>query len=179
VSPFAILAAAAAAAWLLSSSSRSSAATGSSAGSRRIEGYAAHEAASSCDPDPKPGVRAFRAFVLARFGGGDLGISRDCAIGGPSEHHEGRAWDWGTTPGPESLAFLSWLLGPDAATGEPHGVARRAGVMYAIFNHHIWRAYGARTWEPYSGPNPHTDHVHLSFSRAGAAGQTSFYRGRP
>ena len=177
MNPIGLVAAAGAVLWLLTGSRTSSAASSSSSSSSsRLDAYAAHEPASTCDPTPKPGVLAFRAFVLERFGGGDSGISRDCALGGPSEHHEGRAWDWRTTPGPESAAFLKWLLGPDARTGEPHGMARRAGVMYAIFAGHIWRAYGSRRWERYTGPNPHTDHVHISFSRAGAAGQTSFYR---
>lgn len=126
-----------------------------------------------CDPTPKPGVRKFRDFVLRTFGGADLGIVRACTgatLEKQDEHMGGRAWDWGTTPdSPEAAAFLSWLLGNDAE------MARRAGVMYVIFDRQIWRAYGPREWQAYTGPSPHTDHVHLSFSRAGAAGETSFY----
>jgi hypothetical protein len=122
--------------------------------------------------------------VLSRFGGRDLGIVRDCAKGGPSEHHEGRAWDWGITTAsafgtPRIKDFLSWVFAADRATGEPNGVIRRAGIMYLVFDRHIWRAYAGRRWEPYAGTSPHTDHVHISFSRPGAQGKTSFYSGGP
>jgi hypothetical protein len=35
------------------------------------------------------------------------------------------------------------------------------GVKYVIYNHQIWDPQ--RGWHPYHGPNPHTDHVHVSF----------------
>lgn len=36
------------------------------------------------------------------------------------------------------------------------------GVSYVIWNRHIWTP--AQGWHSYSGPNPHTDHVHVSFA---------------
>jgi hypothetical protein len=149
-------------------------------GTGAIEDYAPLEYARDnpvCDPTTKPGVNFFRTEVLGLFGGKDLGVGRDCSKGNPSEHHEGRAWDWGITPGPKADAMLAWLFAPDEATGQPHGVIRRAGVMYVIFNRQIWSVRN-RKWVPYTGPSPHTDHVHLSFSKAGAAGDTSFYTSR-
>jgi hypothetical protein len=141
-----------------------------------VDAYADLDLATGCDPSPKPGVVQFRNYVLARFGGRDLGIGVPCtSTTKPSEHTEGRAWDWGVSPGAVADTFLEWLL---AAEGdEPHAILRRAGVMYVIFNRRMFRAYGPREWLPYSGTNPHVDHVHLSFSRAGASGATSFYRG--
>lgn len=135
-----------------------------------------------CSPTVKPGVKLFRRWVTERWGehpGSPENILRDCKVGGPSEHWEGRAWDW-MIPSPEAAqAFLGELLAT-SAEGEPHAIARRAGVMYLIYNRRMWRAYphlGAPSgsWSAYTGPNPHTDHVHLSFSRAGANGTTSFY----
>ena len=77
-------------------------------------------------------------------------IRRDCSVGGPSEHKEGRAWDWGV-----------------AATNA--GDRRR-----------IWASYRAEEgWRPYVGANPHTDHIHFSFSWAGARKQTSYWGGTP
>jgi hypothetical protein len=39
-------------------------------------------------------VLAFRKKVLATYPKtSNAGISRDCSIGGQSEHKEGRAWD--------------------------------------------------------------------------------------
>jgi hypothetical protein len=116
---------------------------------------------------PRPGVEAFRRWVLETRGGRDGGIWRECSIGGHSEHKEGRAWDWMCTL-PQGRELVARLL----ANGDE--LARRAGVLYLIHDHRIWRAYEPRGWSAHTG-NPHTDHVHLSFSTAGAMGRTSFY----
>ena len=48
--------------------------------------------------------------------------------------------------------------------------------MYIIWNRKIWGAYlPDQGWRTYTGPNPHTDHVHVSFSWAGALKQTSWW----
>ena len=143
------------------------------------EPYAAQDPANSCSPAEKPGAKAFRAWVLGLgLGGYDAGIARDCAAGGTSEHKEGRAWDWGIAKWqshdavpPENIeGFLAALLQDDAE------LARRAGVMYMIYNRRIWSAARhAEGWRPYSGPSAHTDHVHFSLSRAGGDGKTSLY----
>jgi hypothetical protein len=42
--------------------------------------------------------------------------------------------------------------------------AKRLGVTYVIWNRKIWMAGDAASaWKSYSGPSPHTDHVHVSF----------------
>lgn len=143
------------------------------------EPYAPNDPANTCSPAEKPGAKAFRAWVLGtlKLGGYDAGIARDCAAGGTSEHKEGRAWDWGVlaykgnpaVPKETIEGFLAALLQDDAE------LARRAGLMYVIFDHKIWSAARhAEGWRPYS-VSPHTDHVHFSFSRAGGAGKTSLY----
>src|SRR5438270_170493 len=49
----------------------------------------------------------------------------------------------------------------------------------AAGDRHIWGAYLAdQGWRPYEGVSPHTDHIHISFSWAGALGQTSFWTGQ-
>jgi hypothetical protein len=51
--------------------------------------------------------------------------------------------------------------------------------MYFIWDRHIWRSYNQPELglaHPYSGPHPHRDHVHFSFSAAGAAGRTSYWK---
>jgi hypothetical protein len=137
-----------------------------------------------CDPTPKPGVLAFRKWALDRWGerpGSPQNISRDCAIGGQSEHKVGRAWDLMTNSIEHGQSVVDALLAPDPASGEPHALARRAGIMYIIWNHQMWRAYPhagrpSGDWQPYTGgESAHTDHVHFSFSKAGAAGETSLY----
>lgn len=138
-----------------------------------VDPYAPFEPVATCDPVPRPGVRAFASWARRLWGGEDWGIVRDCQPGtATSRHQEGRAWDW-HPPTPEAgEAFVRWLLADDP-TGEPHGLARRAGVRTVIWNRRIWTAAGP--WRPYSGASPHTDHVHLDFSWAGARGETSLY----
>lgn len=142
------------------------------------EPFAAPDPATSCDPRAKPGVSLFRSFVLDRLGGTDLGIIRECSAGKPSEHQEGRAWDWGLRADrPEDVAraqaLFDALLAPDAQ-GEPAALFRRFGLLYLIWDRHLWSPRH-QAWVPYTGVSPHREHVHLSFSRAGARGATSGY----
>jgi hypothetical protein len=142
-----------------------------------IDSYAKYVGQSACDPTEKPGVVAFRSFVLATYPcTGDSGIARACSVGGTSEHKEGRAWDWKIQyPHPAADAFLGWLLKPDGH-GNSHAMARRFGIMYMIWNSKVWKAYQPdKGWQPYSGASPHTDHVHFSFSWDGANKQTTFW----
>jgi hypothetical protein len=108
---------------------------------------------------------------------------RACSTGGTSEHKEGRAWDWRVSAADPAQALqatdlLDWLLAPDEH-GNAAAMARRLGVMYVIWDSRIWKSYQAtRGWQPYVGGSPHTDHVHLSFSWAGALAETSYWSGR-
>lgn len=148
---------------------------------RDIEPLAAYDPQSTCDPSPKVAVAGFRGLVREKFtDSGDLGIGRECSAPGVSEHKEGRAWDWAVrvdnaSQAAEANALISWLLATDEY-GNRYAMARRLGVMYIIWDGHIWGSYRADDgWRPYAGDNPHTDHVHISFDRAGALGQTSFW----
>lgn len=147
------------------------------------EGYAPYVGQSSCDPIARTGVKLFRDRVLAAYARGrDGGIVRECAIGGTSEHKEGRAWDWmlnASDPSDRAAAdrFHAWLFAP-GPDGRPGEMARRTGVMYSIWDGKIWSASrSSEGWRAYTGPNPHTDHIHLSFSWEGALGLTSFWDG--
>ena len=84
------------------------------------EGYASYVGQSTCDPDPKAGVVDFRNLLLATYPTtSSLGISRDCSVGGQSEHKEGRAFDWGvsaSTQGQIASDLLNWLLARDGQT---------------------------------------------------------------
>jgi hypothetical protein len=149
-----------------------------------IEGFAKYQGQTICSPTAKPGTVKLKNMLLRTYPGTrSLGISRSCSAGGTSEHKEGRAFDWGvryssSTERAKANAFLTWLLKTDAA-GHKAANARRLGVMYVIWNKRIWGAYAASSgWRPYGGSNPHTDHVHISLSRAGGAGTVSFWTGR-
>jgi hypothetical protein len=148
-----------------------------------IEGLAAYEPQRTCDATAKPGTTALRNLLLRdNPGSRNLGIVRGCSIGGRSEHKEGRAFDWGVHVGRPSEraqadAFVAKLLATDEH-GNRYALARRMGVMYVIWNQRMWASYRADAgWQPYHGASPHTDHVHLSLSWAGAQARTSFWSG--
>jgi hypothetical protein len=151
---------------------------------KAIEGYAGFQPQQTCSPTAKPGVADFSKRVLAAYKGTrSLGIVRACKVGGSSEHKEGRAWDWGVSAYDASDRarvgdLMGWLLATDRY-GNKHAIARRLGIQYVIWNKRIWGSYAASSgWRKYTGPNPHTDHVHFSFTWAGANRQTSFWTGK-
>lgn len=123
---------------------------------------------------PRPGVESFRSYVLRRWGGMDLGIwasPQHLNQNQHSEHNVGQAWDWGFPDSQAARDLISWL----EANGDE--MARRTGVGYLIFDRRMRRWYDPRGWSDYHGADAHTTHVHLSFSRAGAMGETSAYTG--
>jgi len=149
----------------------------------QIEAFAPYQGQATCDPVARAGALALRQLVLAAYPGtGDSGIVRACSVGGASEHKEGRAWDWRvTTSNPTHVAqvadFTRWLLAPDEY-GSTAAMARRLGIMYMIWDGKIWKSYqAAKGWQPYNGASPHTDHVHISLSWAGAYARTSYWTG--
>ncbi|HVM10124.1 MAG TPA: hypothetical protein VM345_16775 [Acidimicrobiales bacterium] len=148
-----------------------------------IEPLAPHVPQMTCDPTAKPGVLGFRDILLTTYPfTRNLGIGRMCDAPGASEHKEGRAFDWGVrvdVPAERAAAdeVISWLLASDAA-GNPYAIARRTGLMYVIWDGRIWSAERATEgWRSYVGVSEHRDHVHFSFSWAGARGETSFWTG--
>lgn len=134
-----------------------------------VESYPTYDAQDTCSPTEKPGTVRLRSFLLDRYPGtGNLGIVRSCTVGGTSEHKEGRAFDWAVNAFSSQRAaaddFLKRLMLSDSG-GELHATARRIGVMYAIWDSRIWGSYRTESgWREYAGPNPHTDHVHISLS---------------
>lgn len=136
-----------------------------------------------CDQTPKPGVEAFAKFVVEHQGGRYGRIVGPCGV--RSGHASGRAFDWmieADLPDERQAAeeLLKWLLARDAE------MFRRAGLRYVIWDRQIFSSRSP-AWRPYDGydasgacpsppcRHPHRNHVHFSFSREGAAGQTSFY----
>ena len=146
-----------------------------------------------CSPDPKPGAEKIAALIRATYvDSSDIWIPRDCSQGGRSEHKEGRAIDWMIAQripeqNAQAQSFLNWLLASDA-NGNEFAMARRLGIMYIGWGDEIWESYTGQWSELkgcYSTPQPdydtycHRDHIHLSLSWDGAAGQTSFWGGTP
>ena len=148
---------------------------------QQIEPYPEYDGQSTCSPSAKPGMSAFKDMVMEAYPGtASYGISRDCNVGGTSEHKEGRAWDWAndatTDAGRRRVAnLMRWLFATDQY-GNRHAMARRLGIMYIIWNRRIFRMYRpSEGWTAYTGSSPHTDHVHFSLTRAGGNKRTSVW----
>ncbi len=153
-----------------------------------IDGYASNDPQDTCDPNAKPGVLDFRNLLVGTYGNRDINtIERPCSAGGTSEHKEGRALDFGfdinnSTQRAQASDLLNWLLATDGH-GNRHALARRLGIMYLIWNRQIWSAARqSEGWRSYgcdgSPSDCHTNHIHFSFSWAGARKQTTWWTGR-
>ncbi len=156
-----------------------------------IEPYAPYQPQTNCSPDAKPGTVRLSDWLQRQYpGSGSLGISRSCRDGGVSEHKEGRAFDWAVNVGSARdrgyvADFLRRIFATDA-DGNRHALARRMGIMYLIWNDRIYSSYYGFSERPYRGcanlsgcsdTLRHRNHVHLSLSRDGGAGRTSWYTG--
>lgn len=155
-----------------------------------IEDYAGYEPQTRCSPTAKPGTTYLAGWIVKRYGGTAGGISRACTSGGSSEHKEGRAFDWmldADDPADQARAqrFLTKVLATDKQ-GNAHALARRMGIMYVIWDDVMYAAYDGFTAKPYkhsgckslarcSQTLRHRDHVHISLTRAGGQGTTSWY----
>ena len=158
-----------------------------------LEPYAGYQPQSTCRRTPKPGVLLLADWLVAR-GGGYGPISRSCAGSSTSEHKESRAFDWlldarSDTDQALAAALLDELFAPDD-TGQPHALARRMGIMYIIWDDTMYASYdgfvakrylssGCRTRRTCSPTLRHRDHMHISLTRQGAKGTTSWYVAQP
>jgi hypothetical protein len=146
-----------------------------------------------CDNPPKPGVLDFLAMVQRAYGVGG-GIQRDCAATfsvWKSLHKRGLALDWMVNvnkPAHKQAAteVLTWLLESDGH-GNAQARMRRFGIVEIIWDRHVLtsakdntKSPDWMTWRAYTGDNPHTDHIHFTFSEDGGAQRTSWWgRGSP
>ena len=156
-----------------------------------VDDYAEYDGQSTCASEVLPGTDYLLTHLVRTHPGtGYVSTLRPCTSG-RSEHKDGRALDWGVDaadPAQKALAdaWLDEILATDAR-GNTHALARRMGIMYVIWDDHIYRAYDGFVKDDYracerlsncSKTARHRDHVHVSLSRSGAAAQTSFYRSR-
>lgn len=109
------------------------------------------------DPKTKPHVRAAAKELSQRFGIPPAAISGWRATGSVSnsDHPKGLALD-----------VMMPLIGNQISTWAINNAAR-LGITYIIWNRQIWQN---GKWSRYSGPSPHTDHVHISFSASPGTG---------
>lgn len=163
----------------------------STASALPVEDFAPYQPQQRCNPTPKPGTLKLAAWLQRSYPGtGSLGISRSCAASGVSEHKEGRAFDWAVDHDSARdrayvKDFMADIFASDAA-GNVAAKARRMGIMYLIWNDHIYSSYrgfakrdylnpGCRSKKKCSVTLRHRNHVHISLSRAGGRGDTSWY----
>jgi hypothetical protein len=158
-----------------------------------IEDYASYDPQTTCAKSPKPGSVVLGEYLVATYGGGGGAVNRSCKSGGTSEHKDGRAIDWmldATVKDDRSLAkqFLADAFATDEE-GNTHALARRMGIMYIIWNDHMYSAWDQFAREDYlssgcpskhkcSPTLRHRNHMHISLSRPGSRGETSWYAGR-
>lgn len=164
---------------------------------RPVEGYANYQPAERCHPRPHAGTAYLGRWVVRAYGGGGVAFGRPCGRTKKrrvtSEHQSGRAFDWSVDIRRRSdrvrvQKFLTAIFETDRL-GNEHARARRMGIMYVIWNDHIYEAWNGFEREPYlsssckrrakcSATLRHRNHVHVSLSRSGALGRTSWYDGR-
>ncbi len=156
-----------------------------------LEDFAGYQPQTKCSPTAKAGTVALSRWLMKKYpGSGSLGISRACGHGGTSEHKEGRAFDWAVNAtSKRDRGYVKDLLADLFAAddeGNPAALARRMGVMYLIWDDHIYASYrgfekkayrssGCRTLKKCSVTLRHRNHVHISLSRDGGRGETSWY----
>jgi hypothetical protein len=155
----------------------------------------AYERASVCTRKRRPGMDAFHRWLTANARGDFWGVYRceKWGKGQASLHAEGRALDWHLDAARrgdrrEAARVVGLLLAPDRA-GNPQALARRMGLQEIIWDCGYWGA-GMPAFKPYaacfdrkgrprkgvSATVAHRDHIHFGFTRAGARGETSFWR---
>jgi hypothetical protein len=155
-----------------------------------------YDRATHCSPKPRPGVVLLQRWLEANVRGAFWGSYR-CEKWGRHEaslHAENRAIDWrlDAAAGADDRAarrLIALLLAPDAA-GDAQALARRMGVEELIWDCWYWAA-GMQEFSAYrpcydkrgrlrkrmSRTVAHRDHIHIGMTKAGAAAETSFWRG--
>ncbi len=165
-----------------------------SAQAASVDAFSSYQPQTTCRKTPLPGTVFLLHWLQRHYPHqGFSSLMRSCDTPGVSEHKDGRALDWGTdvtvpSQKAQAAAFLKRIFATDRH-GNPDALARRMGIMYVIWDDHIYGAYtdpaflarpylasGCKTAAKCSPTLQHRDHIHISLSWAGASAQTSFYR---
>lgn len=105
----------------------------------------------------KSWVQGAAEEIGAKFGVRNIGGWRSSGSVPNSDHPKGRALDVMTADRAKGDAIAAYAIAN----------AKRLGITYVIWHRRIWQN---GRWSAYSGPSPHTDHVHLSFQSTKPAG---------
>lgn len=144
---------------------------------RTLDAAPGWQATYSCDPNNKRGMVAFAEMISKHYNRPRYYTSRACEAGNTSQHGDGRAVDWPMNAYDSDDkaigdAVAYWLT---ANNGE---MARRFGIMSVIWNKRSWYQSYPGSWNDYTGPSTHTDHLHISFTWDGAMKRTSWWTGK-
>jgi hypothetical protein len=155
----------------------------------KIEPLAPYVQQTACEPRYWPGTAALGRLLIRTYPNTSFGGAYACGTDGTrSEHYDGRAIDWmnsvrNPVQAMQAASVIKFLLATDAY-GNKFAMARRMGIMYMIWDNHIWGTWSG-TWQDYNGctktPSPaldnacHRNHIHFSLSWDGALGYTSFW----
>ena len=158
-----------------------------------IEDYASYDPQTRCSSVARPGTQFLLRWLVRKYPNTSAGSTNRACSGGSSEHKDGRALDWTVdadrpAQAASAEALLARIFATDRA-GNTHALARRMGIMYVIWNDHIYASYRQFEKRGYLSSScssrrkcsktlRHRDHVHISLSRDGAAALTSFYTRR-
>lgn len=126
-----------------------------------------------CSGTFTPGAQRLREYIRQHFGIASIGgYSCRANTASPdltSIHGVGRALDIMVSARTQKQlgdTIANWLVAN----------AQDLGIQLVIWDHVIWNpTRGGEKWRPYTGPNPHTDHIHTELNLQGAAQQTPFY----
>lgn len=137
--------------------------------------------AKGCSGGYTAGANAVKAWLQRKFRftssiGGYSCRPNTADTSQTSLHGEGRALDWFANAGvPAQRKSVDRFVRRVSKRGFRLG--RAMGIQELIFNDRIWTASRhTEGFREYTGPNPHTDHIHIGLNRPGAAKRTSFYR---
>ena len=118
----------------------------------------------SCSGKFYPGTEALGEALQRNFGGsyGGYACRQNTADSSQlSVHGTGRAVDWFPPSKTAGDRGAAWLVQNHA----------KFGVQIVIWWHEDWQCGDG--WTGYTGPNPHTDHVHVELTIAGLIAPTA------
>lgn len=100
-----------------------------------------------------PNVAKAADYFGSKYGIGEVGGWREHGSVPGSDHPKGRALDFMTNNKNTGDALANDLIKN----------YKQWNVKYVIWYRYIWSP--SKGWRKYSGPSPHTDHVHASFNK--------------
>jgi len=146
----------------------------------RYDDAASWSGGKNCSGGFTAGAKRMQDWLRANWGPANIGgyscRPNTANTSRTSIHGVGRANDWfrsanKATEAAQVANFIQRMSANGAA------MARAMGVQYWIWNKQQYNvkntAVGVRS---YSGPNPHTDHVHIELNLAGSRLETSYWR---